>query len=110
MRAIGALQVEVLVVDNESNPTQLSSLQQAFPTVRWVVNKANEGFAKANNQALAISAGALVLFLNPDTLVSENAFTSCLKLKGYSLPTISFSVFSESNANTGDIIIKTRYL
>jgi O-antigen biosynthesis protein len=36
------------------------------------------GFAKANNQALAQAAGDYILFLNPDTLVPEDAFVKSL--------------------------------
>lgn len=78
MSAIGGLQVEVLVVDNESIEHELNPLQQAFPTVQWIINSQNHGFAKANNQALVNSRGELVLFLNPDTLVSQDAFTKCI--------------------------------
>ena len=43
-----------------------------------MINDKNLGFAKANNQALAVCNGEYVLFLNPDTLVPEDCFQRCL--------------------------------
>lgn len=35
-------------------------------------NKDNKGFAGANNQAIKIAKGTVILLLNPDTLIKEN--------------------------------------
>ena len=68
---------EVIIVDNNSGEHDrniLESLQSKFPFLKLIFNKVNNGFSKANNQALAVSRGEYVLFLNPDTLL----FPSCL--------------------------------
>lgn len=39
----------------------------------------NHGFAKANNLALHRATGDLVLFLNPDTIIPEDALQLCFK-------------------------------
>lgn len=72
--AAKGLACEIWVVDNESDPLQLLPLQQHFPKVNWLINSENIGFAKANNQAMLLSKGAYILFLNPDTLLPENIF------------------------------------
>ncbi|MCW3087369.1 MAG: hypothetical protein JWQ78_755, partial [Sediminibacterium sp.] len=46
--------------------------------VRFIANGENRGFARANNQALPFCSGDYVLFLNPDTLVPEDALHACL--------------------------------
>jgi GT2 family glycosyltransferase len=46
--------------------------------VQFLTNDKNLGFAKANNQALAICKGKYVLFLNPDTLIPEDCLQKCL--------------------------------
>ena len=67
------LEFEVIVVDNDSRDEGLETVQKKFPQVCLIKNKANKGFAKANNQAVALSRGETLLFLNPDTRLTENA-------------------------------------
>ncbi|MCW3086912.1 MAG: glycosyltransferase family 2, partial [Sediminibacterium sp.] len=71
--AVRGLDVEVIVVDNHSVDGSLDYLQPLFPRVRFIANGENRGFARANNQALPFCSGDYVLFLNPDTLVPEDA-------------------------------------
>ncbi|MFR9166908.1 MAG: glycosyltransferase [Dysgonomonas sp.] len=64
--------IEIIVVDNNSTDGSVDYLIPKFPTVKFIANKNNPGFAKANNQAIKISTGDQILLLNPDTLVGEN--------------------------------------
>jgi len=70
---------EIIVVDNSSVDRTPQLVLEHFPEVRLIANTDNRGFAKANNQALAVSEGEYVVLLNPDTIVSEDTFTTCLK-------------------------------
>ncbi|MDB5202254.1 MAG: hypothetical protein JWQ27_1663 [Ferruginibacter sp.] len=78
LRAVRNIDAEILVVDNASSDGSREYLEGKFATVqfRWLDN--NIGFGKANNLMLKEARGTNVLFLNPDTIVPENAFTSCL--------------------------------
>jgi GT2 family glycosyltransferase len=67
------LEFEVIVVDNGSRDTGLKTVQEKFPQTRWIQNNANRGFAKASNQAALASRGKALLFLNPDTQLTDNA-------------------------------------
>ena len=69
---------EVIVVDNASNDDSVSMLAGAFPWVHVIANRQNLGFTKANNQGLAASSGRYVLFLNPDTEATPQAFSRML--------------------------------
>lgn len=60
---------EVIVIDNNSSDGSQDSVRREFPQVTLIENKANVGFAKANNQGIAISKGRYFLLLNPDTEV-----------------------------------------
>jgi GT2 family glycosyltransferase len=63
---------ELIVVDNGSaddTPAFLRELERACPNVRVACNADNRGFAAANNQALALAGGEVLVLLNNDTLV-----------------------------------------
>ena len=69
---------EVIVVDNASTDGSRAYLEPRFQWVRFIWNQQNRGFAVANNQALAEAKGQFVLFLNPDTIISEESLAACI--------------------------------
>ncbi|HTR81289.1 MAG TPA: glycosyltransferase, partial [Bacteroidota bacterium] len=73
-KALEGFEGEVFVVDNASDDGSCEMLQKSFPHVHLIKNTVNVGFAKANNQALALAAGKYLLLLNPDTIVQEDTF------------------------------------
>lgn len=77
-KANQGLAVEVYVVDNNSVDDSLEMVREKFPEVLVIANKENVGFSRANNQAIALAKGDFVLLLNPDTVVEEDTFRSCL--------------------------------
>src|SRR3954467_4573796 len=64
--------LETWVVDNGSEES-LDALRSRFPTVHWILNPQNLGFAKAVNQGLRVAAGRYFLLLNPDTEIESGA-------------------------------------
>jgi GT2 family glycosyltransferase len=63
---------EVIVVDNGSGdgtPAYLRDVARRHAHVRALFNKANLGFAAANNQALERATGDVLVLLNNDTIV-----------------------------------------
>jgi GT2 family glycosyltransferase len=78
-RALEGLEGEVWVVDNHSSDATVRMVERLFPEVNLIVNAGNPGFSIANNQAISLSSGDYVLLLNPDTLVSETTFVSCIE-------------------------------
>lgn len=70
--------VEVFVVDNNSNDGTIEYLSPHFPNVEFIQNRENVGFGRANNIALSKSKGDYVLFLNPDTIISEHTLEDCI--------------------------------
>lgn len=71
--ALVSLEAEIIVVDNFSGDGTAEFIQKKHPTVKLIANNSNEGFGKANNKALLRAAGKYILFLNPDTILSENS-------------------------------------
>ena len=62
--------VDVAVVENASGDDSVAQLEARLPSgVKLVVNTLNAGYAKANNQAFAVTRGRLHLVLNPDCRV-----------------------------------------
>lgn len=78
MQATKGLQAEIIVVDNNSTDGSMDFLQPLFPQIKFIANKENLGFGKANNQACKIASGEYILFLNPDTLLPEDCLHKCL--------------------------------
>lgn len=72
------IDVEVFVVDNNSNDGTIEYLSPRFPNVEFIQNSENVGFGRANNIALSKSNGDYVLFLNPDTIISEKTLDECV--------------------------------
>lgn len=72
------LSFEVIVVDNASPEPGIESLNADFPDVVVIKSNFNLGFAGANNLGFSRSSGEYVLFLNPDTEVTDNAFKTML--------------------------------
>lgn len=63
---------EVIVVDNASTDGSIEFLAREFPQVMLVRNKANLGYAEANNVGIKQASGKYIAVLNPDTMVDLN--------------------------------------
>jgi GT2 family glycosyltransferase len=72
-RAAKNVAVEQIVVDNASSDGTADYVAQNHSNLKLVRNTTNVGFAKANNQALGQASGEYLLFLNPDTEVTESS-------------------------------------
>lgn len=74
-KAKGELDLQIIVVDNDSQDGSVEFLKSRYPEVHFIANEENLGFGKANNQAISIAEGKYLLIINPDTLVSEDTFS-----------------------------------
>lgn len=60
---------EIIVVDNASNDRSINFLNSIKGiTLRIIENKQNETFSKANNEAVQLANGELLVFLNNDVI------------------------------------------
>ncbi|MCC8172144.1 MAG: glycosyltransferase family 2 protein [Parabacteroides sp.] len=64
---------EIIVVDNCSADGSVEKIRNAYPDVRLIEAGGNIGFGRANNLGVGIARGTALLFLNPDTLLVNNA-------------------------------------
>lgn len=70
---------EIIVVDNDSRDNSKSLVMAAFPQVQWIQMPYNAGFARANNEGIRHANGEVVLLLNSDTLIGEQAIEKCYR-------------------------------
>lgn len=78
IKAIQNVETEIFVVDNNSSDGSATFFKDRFTKVKFIWNKENLGFSKANNIAVKQATGKYILFLNPDTLVPEDCFEKCI--------------------------------
>jgi O-antigen biosynthesis protein len=75
-----SLPLEVIVVDNKSSTKEIEFNQFSFPNFKFIHNKENLGFSKANNIGVKLANSKNILILNPDTIISQSAIESALKI------------------------------
>ena len=77
---VSNLSFEVIVVDNASTDGSQAAIREQFPLTRLIENQKNEGFARANNQAMTASQGRYVLLFNSDAIATSGAIQSLVSL------------------------------
>ena len=77
-RAMQEIHGEIIIIDNNSKDGIKEYLPSKFPGVKFIFNNENLGFAKACNKGFKISSGDYILFLNPDTVLSETCLADCI--------------------------------
>ena len=63
---------EVIVVDNNSSDGSVEFVRKNFPRVKVIASNINLGFASGNNLGFRKATGKYVVFLNNDTVVTED--------------------------------------
>ena len=72
------------MVDNNSQDNSKEQITASYPQVVWIDMSYNSGFARANNEAIRKSKGEVILLLNADTIIENNAIE-----KSYNLLNVS---------------------
>jgi hypothetical protein len=70
---------EVIIVDNDSADGNLDEFIADYPEFIFVRNRINGGFAHGCNLGSTVSKGDFLLFLNPDTVASEETVIKLLE-------------------------------
>lgn len=82
-RAADSLACQIIVVDNASTDDSPALVRENFPQVHFIANAENFGFAKANNQGLALAEGRYWMLLNPDTEILDGDALALHKMIGF---------------------------
>ena len=77
-KTVHEIKFEILVINNSLKDRGIKSVKKNFPEIKLIHNKINVGFARANNQAAKLAKGEILLFLNPDIVLTEGAVTNML--------------------------------
>lgn len=72
-----ALHFEIILVDNNSTEWIPESFTNKYPSVKLIENIENLGFARANNAGIKAASGKVILLLNSDAWVEDNAIECC---------------------------------
>jgi hypothetical protein len=75
---------EIIVVDNDSKDGSKEKILGIFPEIIWIEMNYNSGFARANNEGIKKSNSNVVLLLNGDTIIENNAIEKCFNLFQFS--------------------------
>lgn len=75
----GALDLDVVIADNDSSDGTAKLIRDGFPRAR-VVRCRNRGFGHANNRAAMTCDSRYVLFLNPDTEILDGSLAELVSL------------------------------
>lgn len=74
------LNTEIIVVDNKSTNDLFLQYQQKYPTVKWISNSGNNGFANGCNLGAANAVGDYLFFLNPDTKLNSGVLEHFIEI------------------------------
>jgi hypothetical protein len=77
-RTIQKIKFEIILIDNSSKDDGLAPILKRYPNTQLIDNSKNVGFARANNQGAKTANGDFLLFINPDTIMTEGAIESML--------------------------------
>ena len=69
---------EIVLVDNASTECNPQLFSERFPTIKLVSSATNTGFAGGNNMGIQHAEGEVILLLNSDTELINNAPFICL--------------------------------
>ncbi len=72
---------EVIVVDNESVPSDLEEFSVRFPWATFLANPDNSGFGHACNIGVAASKGERLLFMNPDVIARTHDIQKLMQVQ-----------------------------
>jgi N-acetylglucosaminyl-diphospho-decaprenol L-rhamnosyltransferase len=67
---------ELIVIDNDSHDGTLRLVEEVSPEARILRQRANTGFARANNCGIEAAGGRFVLLLNPDAVAWPGSIAS----------------------------------
>lgn len=72
---------EIMIVDNESDPTEFDAFAARFPWATFIANPDNSGFGHGCNIGVAKASGEQLLFMNPDVVAAPPDIQKLMQIK-----------------------------
>jgi GT2 family glycosyltransferase len=72
---------EIIVVDNESSPSEFDAFAARFPWATFIANPDNSGFGCGCNIGVAKASGEQLLFMNPDVIATPTEIQKLMQIK-----------------------------
>jgi GT2 family glycosyltransferase len=70
-----SLEMDIVVVDNNSKDGTMDAIRAQFPNIHVIINNENLGYSKAVNQGLKALDARYYVLLNPDAIVTNQALS-----------------------------------
>ena len=95
---------EIIIVDNNSQDDSVKSAKEKFPNIHVVHSNINKGYAGGCNLGAENAKGEYLLFLNDDTLISENAIDILFDMikENYNISSIQPKILNYYNKDCFD--------
>jgi len=71
--------LDIVIVDNDSQDSTVEKIRVSFPTVRLILNNENVGYSRAVNQGLKTLAARYYVLLNPDAIITGRALEQLIQ-------------------------------
>ena len=68
---------EIIVIDNASRDGSADMVEREFPDIRLLKLSQNIGFGRANTLAMQFAHHEVIVLLNSDTIIEDNALSRC---------------------------------
>jgi hypothetical protein len=79
VESAGSVSRDVFVVDNASTDGTAEVVRTRYPSVQLIANSDNRGFSAANNQAIPLTRGRYLFFLNPDAELTGGCLETAVR-------------------------------
>jgi GT2 family glycosyltransferase len=71
--------IQIIVVDNHSTDGSIEKIQSTFPSISFILNGNNKGYAAGMNQGIMAATGDYVVPLNQDVCLHTDFIAECVK-------------------------------
>lgn len=101
--------IEIILVDNLSQDNSLALIEKNYKDIITIRNSSNKGFSYAHNQAVRVSRGKFILFLNFDIFLEKMFISEMVRMmqKNNRIGMVSGKLYKQIDGNRSSVIDST---